>query len=89
MEETGEPGICTTLLEGHLSISRELVMFLSADRKQEVGSPSKVGGGLVRELVEDWIFPASKMWVLYNQERAQRTLYIPKEKKRERKSGEI
>ena len=65
--ETGDPGISSTLLEGHLSITRELVMFLPPDRKADVGSGSKGSVGLVRELVEDWIFPASKLWVSYNQ----------------------
>ena len=42
-------------------------MFLPPDRKADVGSGSKGSVGLVRELVEDWIFPASKLWVSYNQ----------------------
>ena len=41
-------------------------MFLSSEKKQEVGA-TKTGGGLVKELVEDWIFPASKLWVVYSQ----------------------
>ena len=54
-------------MEGHLSVTRELVMFLPPDKKAEVGAGAKGAPGLVRELVEDWIFPASKLWVSYNQ----------------------
>jgi ubiquitin carboxyl-terminal hydrolase 9/24 len=62
----GHPGISNTLLEGHLALTRELVMFLTPEKKQEIGCSSG-GGGLVRELVQDWIFPASKLWLAYSQ----------------------
>jgi ubiquitin carboxyl-terminal hydrolase 9/24 len=50
----GQPGISETLLEGHLALTRELVMFLPPDKKQEIGcgGGSSGGGGLVRELVQ-------------------------------------
>jgi len=71
---TGNTGVCNTTLEGHLNITRELVLFLPSERKLEIGtncsSKSPVspreGPGLIRELVEDWIFPASKLWVAYS-----------------------
>jgi ubiquitin carboxyl-terminal hydrolase 9/24 len=63
MARHGHPGISETLLEGHLALTRELVMFLPPEKKEEIGC----GSGLVRELVEDWIFPASKLWVAYSQ----------------------
>jgi ubiquitin carboxyl-terminal hydrolase 9/24 len=47
----GQPGISETLLEGHLALTRELVMFLPPDKKQEIGCGGG-GGGLVRELVQ-------------------------------------
>ena len=56
-------------LEGHLAINRELVFLLPPDRKLEIGcskGESGPGGGLIAELVEDWIFPASKLWVAYS-----------------------
>ena len=52
-------------LEGHLAINRELVFLLPPDRKLEI-SCSKRESGLIAELVEDWIFPASKLWVAYS-----------------------
>ena len=71
--ETGVTGVCGATLEGHLNITRELVMFLAPDRKLDIGTGnsggnnnSSSGGGLIRELVEDWIFPASKLWVVYS-----------------------
>jgi hypothetical protein len=48
----GQPGISETLLEGHLALTRELVMFLPPDKKQEIGCGNSSGGGLVRELVQ-------------------------------------
>ena len=66
MVRLGHPGLSDTLLEGHLALTRELVMFLPPEKKQEIGAKSS-GGGLVRELVQDWIFPASKLWVGYSQ----------------------
>jgi ubiquitin carboxyl-terminal hydrolase 9/24 len=49
----GQPGISETLLEGHLALTRELVMFLPPDKKQEIGCGNGgSGGGLVRELVQ-------------------------------------
>ena len=75
MIASGDPGVPSATLEGHLSITRELVLFLTADRKLEVGcNPKETAGwnpklpkvGLVKELVEDWIFPASKLWVTYS-----------------------
>ena len=64
--ETFETSMSSTLLEGHLCITRELVMFLSPEKKEEVGSGAKCN--LIRELVEDWIFPASKLWLIFKQE---------------------
>ncbi len=48
MLQHGQPGISETLLEGHLALARELVMFLPPDKKQEIGCD----GGLVQELVQ-------------------------------------
>jgi len=43
-------------------------MFLSTEKKLDIGTGKVSNGtsGLIRELVEDWIFPASKLWVVYN-----------------------
>jgi hypothetical protein len=45
-----------------------------SERKLEIGTNTSIktpsspreGPGLIRELVEDWIFPASKLWVTYS-----------------------
>ena len=63
---SGSTGVCNTTLEGHLNITRELLMFLPAEKKLEIGCGKGEGSGLIRELVEDWIFPASKLWVMFN-----------------------
>ena len=57
--KTGTPGVIGSTLEGHLAITRELVLFLQPDRKLDIGST------LIKELVEDWVFPASKLWLAH------------------------
>ncbi|KAI4464478.1 ubiquitin carboxyl-terminal hydrolase [Holotrichia oblita] len=47
------------LLEGHLSLARELLCFVSNERKCELGSAES--GSLIKELLEDFLFPASKL----------------------------
>ena len=65
---TGNTGVSNTTLEGHLNITRELVLFLTSDKKLEIGTGNVAHKttGLIKELVEDWIFPASKLWVMYH-----------------------
>ena len=66
---TGHTCLSSVTLEGHLAITRELELFLPPDRKLEIGcskGESGAEGGLIAELVEDWIFPASKLWVAYS-----------------------
>lgn len=48
------------LLEGHFGLARELLCFMTPDKKQELGADDSKGG-LIRELIEDFIFPASKL----------------------------
>jgi len=48
------------LLEGHLNISRELLAFMSPEKKFAIGSNNKEAGNLAKDLLEDFIFPASK-----------------------------
>lgn len=47
------------LLEGHLCLARELLCFMSAEQKCELGSADT--GSLIKELLEDFLFPASKL----------------------------
>lgn len=47
------------LLEGHLCLTRELLCFMSNEQKCELGSADT--GSLIKELLEDFLFPASKL----------------------------
>lgn len=47
------------LLEGHLCLARELLCFMTAEQKCELGSADT--GSLLKELLEDFLFPASKL----------------------------
>lgn len=59
---TGDSQVDEALLEGHLGVTRELVSFLGPDKKYEVGAdPNVTKGNLIKELVEDFIFPASRV----------------------------
>ncbi|CAL4062679.1 unnamed protein product [Meganyctiphanes norvegica] len=60
---SSEPPVDDTLLEGHLSVTRELVAFLSPEKKYEIGGDSSKGINLIKELVEDFIFPFSKVYL--------------------------
>ena len=53
------------LLEGHLSLCRELLAFVSSEKKFEIGASNKTGINLIRDLVEVFVFPASKMHTEY------------------------
>ncbi|XP_011304639.1 probable ubiquitin carboxyl-terminal hydrolase FAF-X [Fopius arisanus] len=59
--ESGEIAIDEALLEGHLSLTKELLAFLPASKKYELGCDEKRGDNLIKELVEDFIFPASRL----------------------------
>ncbi|XP_034939757.1 probable ubiquitin carboxyl-terminal hydrolase FAF-X isoform X2 [Chelonus insularis] len=59
--QSGDNQIDDALLEGHLSLTKELLAFLPPSKKYELGSDEKRGGTLIKELVEDFIFPASRL----------------------------
>lgn len=58
--EEGSSAVDDSLLEGHLGVTRELLLFQSAQKKFAIGS-QKDGPNLIKDLVEDFIFPASKL----------------------------
>lgn len=60
MLKTGEVMVEEALLEGHLGITKELLYLQPAQKRYFIGS-EKGGNNLIRELVEDFIFPASKI----------------------------
>ncbi|XP_030838236.1 probable ubiquitin carboxyl-terminal hydrolase FAF-X isoform X3 [Strongylocentrotus purpuratus] len=59
---TGECLCEETLLEGHQGITRELLAFMTSEKKFQVGS-KKDGCQLIKELLDDFLFPASKIVV--------------------------
>ncbi|KAL0281150.1 UNVERIFIED_CONTAM: hypothetical protein PYX00_002224 [Menopon gallinae] len=61
VKETGDPQVDEAVLEGHLGIAKELLGFLTPEKKYLLGSNEKKGICLIKELVEDFIFPASKL----------------------------
>uniref|UniRef100_A0A224XFS3 Putative ubiquitin carboxyl-terminal hydrolase faf-x n=1 Tax=Panstrongylus lignarius TaxID=156445 RepID=A0A224XFS3_9HEMI len=61
VKATGKTGVEEAVLDGHLGIAKELFSFMSPEMKYQIGSDETSGGNLIRELVEDFIFPASKM----------------------------
>ncbi|CAH3106557.1 unnamed protein product [Porites lobata] len=60
--EEGSSPVDDALLEGHLGVTRELLLFLPAQKKYAIGS-EKDGSNLIKDLVEDFVFPASKLIV--------------------------
>ncbi|XP_031549243.1 probable ubiquitin carboxyl-terminal hydrolase FAF-X isoform X2 [Actinia tenebrosa] len=58
--DEGDTVVDETLLEGHLGITRELLLFQDSHNKLVIGSQSG-GPSLIKELIEDFIFPASKI----------------------------
>ncbi|CAH0386901.1 unnamed protein product [Bemisia tabaci] len=63
LREVGEGHVEEALIEGHLGITKELVSFMPPERKFQLGSDESEGINLIKELVEDFIFPASRMFV--------------------------
>ncbi|XP_012278998.1 probable ubiquitin carboxyl-terminal hydrolase FAF-X [Orussus abietinus] len=61
VKECGESQMEEAVLEGHLGLTKELLAFLPASKKYELGSDEKRGINLIKELVEDFIFPASRL----------------------------
>ena len=55
------------LLEGHLCLCRDLLAFMPPEKKYDIGSNNKTAVNLVKDLIEDFIFPASKMITVYKQ----------------------
>ncbi|XP_013401949.1 probable ubiquitin carboxyl-terminal hydrolase FAF-X isoform X1 [Lingula anatina] len=58
--KTGEVPVEEALLEGHLGVTKELIAFQPVEKKYNIGA-EKGGANLIKEIVEDFIFPASKI----------------------------
>ncbi|BFZ00611.1 hypothetical protein BsWGS_03650 [Bradybaena similaris] len=59
-QKYGEIQVEDSLLEGRLFITKELLSFQTPERKYQIGCKSG-GAELIKTLVEDFIFPASKL----------------------------
>ncbi|XP_047391135.1 probable ubiquitin carboxyl-terminal hydrolase FAF-X isoform X5 [Sciurus carolinensis] len=64
VKNTGETGIEEPILEGHLGVTKELLAFQTSEKKYYIGC-EKGGANLVKELIDDFIFPASKAYLQY------------------------
>ncbi|XP_024141700.1 ubiquitin specific peptidase 9 isoform X2 [Oryzias melastigma] len=64
VKRTGETGVEETILEGHLGVTKELLAFQTPEKKYYIGS-EKGGANLIKELIDDFIFPASNVYLQY------------------------
>ncbi|XP_075395925.1 ubiquitin carboxyl-terminal hydrolase 9X-like isoform X2 [Tenrec ecaudatus] len=64
VKKTGETDIEDPILEGHLGVMKELLPFQSSENKYHIGC-EKSGANLIKELIDDFIFPASKVYLQY------------------------
>ncbi|XP_072270431.1 ubiquitin carboxyl-terminal hydrolase 9X [Pyxicephalus adspersus] len=64
VKRTGETGIEETILEGHLGVTKELLAFQTPEKKYHMGC-EKGGANLIKELIDDFIFPASNVYLQY------------------------
>ncbi|XP_074179594.1 ubiquitin carboxyl-terminal hydrolase 9X-like isoform X3 [Rhinolophus sinicus] len=62
VKNTGETGAEEPVLEGHLGITKELLAFQTSEKKYHIGC-EKGGANLIKELIDDFIFPASKVYL--------------------------
>ncbi|XP_060732323.1 probable ubiquitin carboxyl-terminal hydrolase FAF-X isoform X10 [Tachysurus vachellii] len=64
VKRTGETGVEETILEGHIGVTKELLAFQTAEKKYYIGC-EKGGANLIKELIDDFIFPASNVYLQY------------------------
>ncbi|XP_061081564.1 probable ubiquitin carboxyl-terminal hydrolase FAF-X isoform X1 [Conger conger] len=64
VKRTGETGVEETILEGHLGVTKELLAFQTPEKKYCIGC-EKGGANLIKELIDDFIFPASNVYLQY------------------------
>ncbi|XP_045395018.1 probable ubiquitin carboxyl-terminal hydrolase FAF-X isoform X1 [Lemur catta] len=64
VKNTSETGVEEAILEGHLGVTKELLAFQTPEKKYHVGC-EKGGANLIKELIDDFIFPASKIYLQY------------------------
>ncbi|XP_042614954.1 probable ubiquitin carboxyl-terminal hydrolase FAF-X isoform X2 [Cyprinus carpio] len=64
VKRTGETGVEETILEGHLGVTKELLAFQTPEKKFYIGC-EKGGANLIKELIDDFIFPASNVYLQF------------------------
>ncbi|KAL1764553.1 putative ubiquitin carboxyl-terminal hydrolase FAF-X, partial [Sigmodon hispidus] len=64
VKNSGEIGVEDLILEGHLGVTKELLAFQTPEKKYHIGC-ERGGANLVKELIDDFIFPASKAYLQY------------------------
>ncbi|XP_061580204.1 probable ubiquitin carboxyl-terminal hydrolase FAF-X isoform X1 [Cololabis saira] len=64
VKRSGETGVEETILEGHIGVTKELLAFQTPEKKFYIGS-EKGGANLIKELIDDFIFPASNVYLQY------------------------
>ncbi|XP_039510750.1 probable ubiquitin carboxyl-terminal hydrolase FAF-X isoform X2 [Pimephales promelas] len=64
VKATGETGVEDTILEGHLGVTKELLAFQTPEKKFHIGC-ERDGANLIKELIDDFIFPASNVYLQY------------------------
>uniref|UniRef100_A0A671PVR9 ubiquitinyl hydrolase 1 n=1 Tax=Sinocyclocheilus anshuiensis TaxID=1608454 RepID=A0A671PVR9_9TELE len=64
VKRSGETGVEETILEGHLGVTKELLAFQTPEKKFYIGC-EKGGANLIKELTDDFIFPASNVFLQF------------------------
>uniref|UniRef100_A0A8C7RPG5 Ubiquitin specific peptidase 9 n=1 Tax=Oncorhynchus mykiss TaxID=8022 RepID=A0A8C7RPG5_ONCMY len=64
VKRTGETGVEETILEGHIGVTKELLAFQTPEKKYYIGCENG-GANLIKELMDDFIFPASNVYLQY------------------------
>ncbi|XP_026889014.2 ubiquitin specific peptidase 9 isoform X6 [Electrophorus electricus] len=64
VKRTGETGMEETILEGHIGVTKELLAFQTPEKKYYIGC-EKGGANLIKELIDDFLFPASNVYLQY------------------------
>ncbi|XP_076857712.1 ubiquitin carboxyl-terminal hydrolase 9X isoform X9 [Brachyhypopomus gauderio] len=64
VKRTGETGVEETILEGHVGVTKELLAFQTPEKKYYIGC-EKGGANLIKELIDDFLFPASNVYLQY------------------------
>ncbi|XP_062303511.1 probable ubiquitin carboxyl-terminal hydrolase FAF-X isoform X2 [Osmerus eperlanus] len=64
VKRSGETGVEETILEGHLGVTKELLSFQTPQKKFYIGCETG-GANLIKELIDDFIFPASNVYLQY------------------------